>query len=73
LFAGFLFVTGILYVLKTKRSRLALMGAASLLDGVRQARYSGQQDDSCGEQLGGAPQTDLKEYSFFGKNATWLK
>jgi hypothetical protein len=42
LFAGFLFVTGILYVLKTKRSRLALMGAASLLDGVRQARYSGQ-------------------------------
>ena len=43
------------------------MGAASLLDGVRQARYSVQQDDSCGEQVGGAPQTNVKKkYSFFG-------
>ena len=42
------------------------MGAASLLDGVRQARYSGQQDDSCGEQVGGAPETNAKKYSFFG-------
>ncbi|WP_157490579.1 hypothetical protein [Flavobacterium succinicans] len=55
-----------LYVLKTERSRLALMGAASLLDGVRQARYSGQQDDSSGEHVDGAPRTNAKKYSFFG-------
>jgi len=53
------------YDLKTKRSRLALMGAASLLGGVRQARYSVQQDNSCGEHVGGAPQTNVKKHSFF--------
>ncbi|VXB14337.1 conserved hypothetical protein [Flavobacterium sp. 9R] len=33
--------------MKTKRSRLAPMAAASLLGGVRLARYSVQRDDSC--------------------------
>ncbi|VXB14862.1 hypothetical protein FLAVO9R_110193 [Flavobacterium sp. 9R] len=42
------------------------MGAASLLDGVRQARYSVQQDDSCGEQVSGAPQTSVKKHFFLG-------
>ena len=36
--------------MKTKRSSLAPMGAASLLCGVRTARYSVQRDDSCGKQ-----------------------
>ncbi len=42
-------------ILKTKRSRLAPMGAASLLGGVRLARYSGQRDDSCGKVGVAAP------------------
>jgi hypothetical protein len=52
--------------MKTKRSRLALMGAASLLDGVRQARYSGQQDDSCGEQVGVLLKLMQKSIRFLG-------
>ena len=39
-----------LLLMKTKRCRLAPMGAASLLCGVRTARYSVQRDDSCGVQ-----------------------
>jgi hypothetical protein len=37
-------------LMKTKRSSLAPMGAASLLCGVRTARYSVQREDSCGAQ-----------------------
>jgi len=37
--------------MKTKRYMLAPMGAASLLCGVRTARYSVQRDDSCGSQI----------------------
>jgi hypothetical protein len=47
--------------MKTKHSRLAPMGAASLLGGVRRARYSVQRDDSCGGQSGAAPKNNLKD------------
>jgi len=45
--------------MKTKTSRLALMEVASLLVGVRQARYNVQRDDSCGAQECGAPREYL--------------
>lgn len=47
--------------MKTKRSPLALMEVASLLGGVRPARYNVQRDDSCGAQRSGAPK---KDYAF---------
>ena len=43
--------------MKTKSSRLAPMAVASLLGGVRQARYNEQRDNSCGTQRSAAPKT----------------
>ena len=40
--------------MKTKRTRLAPIAVASLLAGVRQARYNVKRDDSCGAQRSGA-------------------
>ena len=45
----FCFYTIWYWVMKTKRTRLAPIAVASLLAGVRQARYSVQRDDSCGK------------------------
>ncbi len=50
--------------MKTKTPPLALMVVASLLGGVRQARYNGQRDDSCGAQGCGAS----REYSLYFKS-----
>ena len=49
--------------MKTKTPRLAPMVVASLLGGVRQARYNEQRDDSCGWQGCGAPREHL-HYQF---------
>ena len=40
--------------MKTKRTRLAPIAVASLLAGVRQARYNVKRDDSCGAQRSAA-------------------
>ncbi|VXB71142.1 hypothetical protein FLAVO9R_30212 [Flavobacterium sp. 9R] len=50
--------------MKTKNPHLAPMAVASLLGGVRQARYNGQRDDSCGAQECGAP----REYPLYFKS-----
>ncbi|MEC5165220.1 hypothetical protein RCH18_000947 [Flavobacterium sp. PL11] len=43
------------YIHENKTSHLAAMAVASLLGGVRPARYNVQRDNSCGMQRGAAP------------------